>query len=187
MGEMPARVSVLWSRGAPCTAIREIGMDYATLKAELDDLLPFNRLLELRIAALGDGEADVVMAYRKELTNHLGTLHATTIFGSAEAASGYAVSGALLTVIRRARAFAISSSIAYHRFAKSAITAKARTKMAPADIRSALANDSKLEVEVGVEVSDSSGNSVATASFRWMVMLRANPAKVEDFGDKDLL
>ena len=62
-------------------------MDHETIRERLGGAIPLNALLGLVITSIGDGTAEVRLPFRREVTNHVGGVHATAIFGVAEAAS----------------------------------------------------------------------------------------------------
>src|SRR3954471_2321195 len=72
---------------------------YNLLRRRLGEIIPLNKLLGIEITSIGDGVAEARLPFRTEVTNHIGSMHATAIFGLAEAASGGAMSGAFAPVI----------------------------------------------------------------------------------------
>ena len=65
---------------------------YEMLRRRIAEIIPLNKLLGIEIISIGDGVAETRLPFRSEVTNHIGSMHASAIFGVAEAASGCAMS-----------------------------------------------------------------------------------------------
>src|SRR5262249_54973243 len=100
---------------------------YSLLRNKLGEIIPLNRLLGIEVVSIGDGVATARLPFRTEITNHLGTVHATAIFGLAEAASGGAMSGAFAPDILKVRPVASHSAVHFIKIARGDLTAEART------------------------------------------------------------
>ena len=76
---------------------------YEILRRRLGKIIPLNQVLGIEIVSIGDGVAQARLPFRSEVTNHIGSVHATAIFGLAEAASGAALAGAFAPVVMSIR------------------------------------------------------------------------------------
>jgi uncharacterized protein (TIGR00369 family) len=117
---------------------------YGMARRRLADQIPLNDLLGIEILSVGDGVGEARLPFRPEVTNHIGSLHATAIFGVAEAASGCAMTGAFAPVILDVRPVAASAEVQFMKVARSGLVATARTS-APADeLRAQLKSEGKI-------------------------------------------
>lgn len=142
---------------------------YAILRNRLATMVPLNTLLGIDITAVGDGTAEARLPMRKELTNHIGSMHATAIFGLAEAASGGAMSGAFAPVVTTIRPVAASASVEFIKIARDDLIAHAKTEDSPAALRRALAEEGKVAFDVLVDVQDAAGAEIARIRVGWHV------------------
>jgi uncharacterized protein (TIGR00369 family) len=145
---------------------------YALLRRRLGEIIPLNKLLGIEITSVDDGAAEARLPFRAEITNHLGTVHATAIFGLAEAASGGAMSGAFAPDILKIRPVASQSEIRFVKIARGDLTAEARTVQPSAVLRDKLAADGKVSFEVSVKVRDQSEAEIASVAVTWHVSLK---------------
>ena len=68
-------------------------MDYETVRAGLEQAIPYNRHVGLEVLEVGDGTAIVRLPEADVLKNHVGSQHAGALFSAGEAASGGAFVG----------------------------------------------------------------------------------------------
>ncbi len=127
---------------------------YDLLRRRLKDIIPLNQLLGIQIVSIGDGVAEARLPFRTEVTNHIGSMHATAIFGLAEAASGCAVSGAFAPVIMKVRPVAANASVTFSRIARTDLVAHAMTGAPSKELRAELASSGKVVFDVVVNVRD---------------------------------
>lgn len=139
------------------------------LRQRLGEIIPLNTLLGIEMVSIGDGVAEARIPFRREVTNHLGTLHATAIFGVAEAASGAAMAGAFAPVVLRIRAIASHASVSFIKVARTDLTAQAATAAPPQLLRERLAADGKVAFDVHVKLRDGAGTEVAEVTVAWKV------------------
>jgi len=66
---------------------------YGIIRNRMDHVIPLNQLLGIDIVSVGDGCAEAKVALQPQLKNHIGSAHASVVFGVAEAASGAAMAG----------------------------------------------------------------------------------------------
>jgi uncharacterized protein (TIGR00369 family) len=140
---------------------------YDLLRRRLGEIIPLNRLLGIEIVSIGDGVAEARLPFRTELTNHIGSVHATAIFGLAEAASGGAMSGALAPVIMNVRPVAASAKVTFTKVARTELVAHAMITGSAAELRATLAQMGKIVFDVAVSVRDSAGADVAQVTVVW--------------------
>jgi uncharacterized protein (TIGR00369 family) len=136
--------------------------------------IPLNALLGVEIRSVAAGEAEAHLPFRTEMTNHVGSFHATAIFGVAEAASGCALAGALAPVITAIRPVVAGAEVKFLAPARRALTARARlVDGSDADALVAeISSTGRIVVRLAVEVSDEGGNRVAELAFDWHITLR---------------
>jgi uncharacterized protein (TIGR00369 family) len=146
----------------------------------MTEAVPFAGHLGLVISSVGEGEATVRLPDRSELTNHVGSQHAGALFTVAEAASGAAFVGAFAERLSEVTPLAKSAEISYERIAKGPIDAAARLGMAKDEALRTLNAEGKVVFPCEIELTDSSGERVATATVHWHVRLKqpaaADPA-----------
>lgn len=126
--------------------------------------IPYLKPHGLRVTEQTDDRTNVIMPYRDQLTNHVGTLHASALFTIAETAAGlhatHVVPG------NRAIPLLRGATIEYTRRAQSDLTATARMKDgAAADVCAEFEAQGRADAEVEVEVSDADAKAVFKGTF----------------------
>jgi uncharacterized protein (TIGR00369 family) len=144
-------------------------MVYELVRKRINDIIPLNKLLGVEILSIGDGHAEARVPLRSDLMNHIGSAHATLIFGVAEAASGAAMSGALAPSVADIRPVAAQAQITFLKVARSNLTAKAKVNEDTNTLRGKLAEFGKVAFDVSVGVFDDSKNEVAQVIVNWHV------------------
>jgi uncharacterized protein (TIGR00369 family) len=144
-------------------------MSYDIIRKNMASLVPFNTFVGIEIVSLGDGIAEAILPFRREVTNHIETTHASAIFALAEATSGAAMSGAFAPVITAVRPVAIQATIEYLKTARTKTTARAQVLGEPAALRANLENAGKVTFDVWVNVTDDGGTEVARVKVGWHV------------------
>lgn len=147
-------------------------MDFDAIAKGMAMAVPFAGHLNLEIASIAEGEATVVLPERPELTNHVGSQHAGALFTAAETASGAAFVGAFAARMGDVTPLARSAEIAYEKIAKGPITATAKLGIDPVEGLATLDANGKVEFPCEVELTDGTGNRVATATVHWHVRLK---------------
>jgi uncharacterized protein (TIGR00369 family) len=152
--------------------------DFDAIAQGMSEAVPFAAFLGLDIARITDGEAVVILPERAELTNHVGSQHAGALFTVAEAASGAAFLGAFAERLAEVTPLARSAEIAYEKIAKGPIEATARLGVGIDEALAILDREGKVVFPCEIELTDSAGNRVATATVQWHVRLN-QPAAAE--------
>jgi uncharacterized protein (TIGR00369 family) len=142
---------------------------YDIIRRRLGEIIPLNKLLGIEIISIDDGVAEARLPFRAEMTNHLGTVHATAIFGLAEATSGYAMSGAFAPVILRIRPIAARAEVSFSKIARSDIVANGRTARPAEELRAELEAAGRVVFDVVVVVRDDASREVAKVTVAWHV------------------
>ncbi|HSS05184.1 MAG TPA: YiiD C-terminal domain-containing protein [Solirubrobacterales bacterium] len=152
--------------------------DFNAIAQGMTQAVPFAGHLGLEITSITEGEAIVLLPERPELTNHVGSQHAGALFTVAETASGAAFVGAFAERLAEVTPLARSAEISYEKIAKGQIEASAKLGVPAADALATLDAEGKVEFPCEVELADSSGVRVATATVHWHVRLD-KPAAAE--------
>jgi len=152
--------------------------DFDAIAQGMTHAVPFAGHLGLEITRVAEGEAVVVLPERQELTNHVGSQHAGALFTVAETASGAAFVGAFAVRMGEVTPLARAAEISYEKIAKGPIEASAKLGVAPADALATLDAEGKVVFPCEVELTDASGQRVATATIQWHVRLN-KPADPE--------
>ena len=142
---------------------------YDMIKAHLDTAVPFANHVGVRLLEIGDGSASAELEQRKEVSNHIKSMHAGAMFTLGEAASGAAMAGALAPVILDMRPVAATGAIAFKKVAMGTLTAHAKTSRAGAELMQAIKEDGKVAFDVTVDIQDASGDTVVEMSVNWYV------------------
>jgi acyl-coenzyme A thioesterase PaaI-like protein len=152
--------------------------DFDAIAQGMTQAVPFAGFLGLDIASVAAGEATVVLPERADLTNHVGSQHAGALFTVAEAASGAAFVGAFAERMGDVTPLARSAEISYEKIAKGPIEAKARLGVPAAEALATLDAEGKVLFPCEIDLTDASGQRVATATVQWHVRLN-RPAEPE--------
>ena len=101
--------------------------------------------------------------------NHIATQHAGALFTLGEAASGAAMTGALLDRMASLRSVAAQANIAYQKIARGTITAKAKLNKATADIFAEVDETGKALFDVNIALLNEEEQQVAEMTVAWHV------------------
>jgi uncharacterized protein (TIGR00369 family) len=153
-------------------------VDFDVIAEGMTQAVPFAGFLGLEITRVGDGEAVVRLPERAELTNHVGSQHAGALFTAAETASGAAFVGAFADRMGDVTPLARAAEISYEKVAKGPIEASARLGVPKDEALATLDEEGKVVFPCEIELTDSSGQLVATATVQWHVR-RNQPAAPE--------
>jgi uncharacterized protein (TIGR00369 family) len=140
---------------------------FEMIKARLAEAVPFAALAGIELVELGAGRAVARLAQRREVENHLGTLHAGALFTLGEAASGGAMTGAFAERILAIRPVAAEARVTYAKAARGTVTATATVAEPPADLKARLDADGKVKFDVTVDIADEQGQLVAAMTVAW--------------------
>lgn len=147
-------------------------VDFDAIAKGMSMAVPFVGHLGIEITAVGPGEATVRLPSRTELTNHVGSQHAGALFTAAETASGAAFVGAFAVRMGDVTPLARAADINYERIASGPITAHGKLAIDAAEALAVLDREGKVEFPCEVELQDSKGSRVATATVHWHVRLK---------------
>jgi acyl-coenzyme A thioesterase PaaI-like protein len=143
-------------------------MDYDALATGLAGSIPFVKKVGITFSDLGPDGATAVLPDDPEIGNHVGSQHAGGLFTLAETASGGAFVGSFAELLGEITPLAKGASIQYLKLAKGPIEAKASVPD-PDGLKAKLAEEEKIEFQVGVSMTDAEGLEVATAVVDWYV------------------
>lgn len=146
-------------------------VDFDAIAQGMTQAVPFAGHLGLEVTKVAPGEAVVVLPEGHELTNHVGSQHAGALFTAAETASGAAFVGAFAERMGDVTPLARAAEISYEKIAKGPIEATAKLGVPAADALATLAAEGKVVFPCEIELTDSSGQRVATAVVQWHVRL----------------
>jgi uncharacterized protein (TIGR00369 family) len=153
--------------------------DFDAIAQGMTEAVPFAAFLGLDIARIKDGEAVVILPERAELTNHVGSQHAGALFTVAEAASGAAFLGAFAERLAEVTPLARDAEISYEKIAKGPIEATAKLGIGREEALSTLDSEGKVVFPCEIELTDTSGTRVASATVQWHVRLNRATAAAE--------
>jgi uncharacterized protein (TIGR00369 family) len=152
--------------------------DFDAIAKGMTQAVPFAGHLGLEITHVAEGEATVTLPERSELTNHVGSQHAGALFTAAETASGAAFVGAFAERLGDVPPLARAAEISYVKIAKGPIEASAKLGVPAAEALATLDAEGKVIFPCEIELTDASGQRVATATVQWHVRLN-QPAEPE--------
>ena len=147
-------------------------VDLDLIAKSMGTAVPYIGHIGIEVTAMSVGEATALLPDRPELHNHVGSQHAGALFGVAETASGAAFVGAFAARMGDVTPLARSAEIAYSKVARGPIEAKARLTKPAADALATLDAEGRVDFSVEVELTDSEGATVATATVDWNVKLK---------------
>ncbi len=145
--------------------------DFDAIAQGMTEAVPFAGHLGLEITSVGAGEAVVLLPDRAELANHVGSQHAGALFTVAEAASGAAFVGAFAERLGEITPLARGAEISYEKIANGPIEATARLGVPREGALATLDAEGRVVFPCEVELADSEGRRVATATIQWHVRL----------------
>lgn len=143
-------------------------MDYEALRGGMEQAIPFNVHLGLRVLEIGPGLGVVELPEGQHMVNHVGSQHAGGLFSAGEAASGGAFVGTFAERMGDITPLAQRASIDYRRIARGPIVATARLEDAEGRLAE-LDAEGVTRFEVPVELTDGEGEVVATMTVQWNV------------------
>jgi acyl-coenzyme A thioesterase PaaI-like protein len=144
-------------------------MDFEAVRAGLEQAIPFNKHLGLKVVAVSDGSGSVALPDDEQLRNHVGSQHAGGLFSAAEAASGAAFVGAFAERMGEITPLAKAARIEYLKLAKGPITATGTLSEDKASLLERLDADGRVEFPIDVSLTDGDGTEVAKVTVDWHV------------------
>jgi acyl-coenzyme A thioesterase PaaI-like protein len=145
--------------------------DFDAIAQGMTQAVPFAGFLGLEITNISAGEATAVLPERAELKNHVASQHAGALFTVAETASGAAFVGAFAERMGDVTPLARNAEISYEKIAKGPIEAKATLGVDASEALATLDAEGKVVFPCEIELTDTSGQRVATATVHWHVRL----------------
>lgn len=121
-------------------------------------MAPYTGTIRPRVEELREGYARVSMRDRRGVRNHLSSVHAIAMMNLAEVSSGLAL---LYALPDDARAILTGLSIEYQKKGRGTLTAEALVQVP--------ASNERREYEFDSVIRDAAGDTVATATARWLV------------------
>lgn len=149
-------------------------IDFELIARSMATAVPYIAHMGIEVTEMSEGAATAVLPDRPELHNHVGSQHAGALFGVAETASGAAFVGAFAVRMGDVTPLARSAEISYVKVARGQVEAKATLTMPAAEALAKLDQDGRVDFSVEVELTDSEGDVVATATVDWNVRLKAS-------------
>ena len=150
--------------------------DFEAIAKGLTQAVPFAGHLGLEITSVGEGEAVVVLPERPELANHVGSQHAGGLFTAAETASGAAFVGAFAERHRGSDAARPQRRDLLRKAGQGPDQASARLGVAKEEALATLDAEGKVVFPCAIELTDSDGQQVASATVDWHVRLNQPPS-----------
>jgi acyl-coenzyme A thioesterase PaaI-like protein len=144
-------------------------MDFEAVRAGLEQAIPFNKHLGLKVVAVADGSGSVELPDDEQLRNHVGSQHAGGLFSAAEAASGAAFVGAFAERMGEITPLAKAARIEYLKLAKGPITATGTLSEDKVSLLERLDADGRVEFPIDVSLTDGDGTEVARVTVDWHV------------------
>jgi acyl-coenzyme A thioesterase PaaI-like protein len=144
------RLLVLWHRLSPLPG------GHWLFSRLLGHKVPYTGSLRARIDTLMPGRARVLLRERRDLRNHLGSIHAIALANLCELASGLALLTALPEDVR---GIVVRLEIDYLKKARGRLTAEGHANVPPVT--------SELELAVEATVRDAVGDLVAVGQVTW--------------------
>lgn len=144
---------------------------YDVIRSGMSEAVPFAKYLGIELLEVGDGFASARLIQRRDLSNHIGTMHAGALFTLAETASGGAMAGAFVDMIGSLRPVAAEARVAYLKLAKGIISCTATTSEPGEALRRRLRDEQKVVFDVLVDLFNEAGQPVAAMTVSWNVRL----------------
>lgn len=148
-------------------------MDYEAVRAGLEQAIPFNQHVGLKVVEVAEGKGVVELPDDDNLKNHVGSQHAGALFSAAEAASGAAFVGAFAEHLGGITPLAEKAEISYRKLAKGPITAIGTLGEDKAALLGTLESEGRVRFPVEVELTNDDGEAVATMTVGWYVKKNA--------------
>ncbi len=137
-------------------------IDFATIKAQIERAVPFNRHVGVELIEVAEGRAAARLGHADELSNHVGTMHAAALFLVGEFAAAIAFVGAFAPHMEGIRFVARQVEIDYVEAATGSVTASGRYTIPVGKVLNDIASDGRTRTHAESEVRDEAGTLVAT-------------------------
>lgn len=149
--------------------------DLATLAAGMTQAVPLVRTLGIQFLESTAGDAPTVVAElpdQEPLHNHVGGPHAGVLFSLGETASGAVVLSAFADQLAQTVPLAVGATVAYRKLAMGPVRARATLTRPVADVLRELAEGTRPEFDVAVEITDAEGVVTAEMTVTWTLRRR---------------
>lgn len=150
-----------------------MAIDFDAVRAGLEQAIPFNGHLGLKVVAVSEGSGSVRLPEHPSLLNHVGSQHAGALFTAGEAASGAAFVGAFVERMGEITPLAKSASISYRKIAKGPIVATGTLSEPHSALLERLDADGRVVFAIDVSLRDADDLEVATMTVDWHVRKNA--------------
>jgi uncharacterized protein (TIGR00369 family) len=144
---------------------------YDVIRSSMTEAVPFAKYVGVELLEVGDGFARARLVQRRDLSNHISTMHAGALYTLAETASGAAMTGAFIDMIGSLRPVTAEASIRYLKIARDTISCTARTSEPGEALRSRLRDEGKAVFDVVVDLANEQEQPVASMTVSWNVRL----------------
>lgn len=145
---------------------------YDQMRDTISASVPYAKHTGVQLDTLSNGRAEATLPQQDKTLNHIGTQHAGAMFTLGEAASGAAMAGCFASVLTSIRPVAASAEIKYLKIAKGAIKATASVSRSGDDLLAELDEKGRVLFNVGIDMTDGDGQTVAQMTVDWHVSKR---------------
>ena len=147
-------------------------MTFENIKDQFAKQAPFFETVGLVLDHVEAGIARAKINNRKDITNHLGSLHAGALFTLGEGTSGAAVLGAFADIADDIRIVSTKATIDYLHIARGLTHCEARLQEPVDQLRLQLDTEGQVDCLVDVRLMSSSDRDVASMTVAWMILKR---------------
>lgn len=148
-------------------------LDVETVRQMVMDAVPFNRVLGVRVEAVGPERVTLILPESPERLNHVGTTHAAAQFGLGEATAGTMTLLAFNDLQRQGYAPVVTdATVSYRRPARGELHGEATLSAEEqARVRSEIAAGGRPRFRIDVRLSDQQGNTTTELRFEWTLLV----------------
>ena len=132
----------------------------------LSSIVPFVNTVGLTITEVGPGTATAVLDNRKEVQNHIGSVHAGALYTVGESATGAVVLSLFGDLLPNVFIALKSAAVAHSKARPGPLTAIATLAGDAKEVRSGFNSTGKADFDVVVRF-EVEGTEVATVSYTW--------------------
>lgn len=132
----------------------------------LSSIVPFVPYVGLRITEVGPGTATAELPVRKEVQNHIGTVHAGALYTTGESATGAVVLGLFGDLLPGVFIALKGATVRHTKARPGDLIAKAALRGDPGEIRQTFDTEGGVDFEVVVQF-EVDGTEVAKITYTW--------------------
>lgn len=151
-------------------------MPYEKIKHQFVERAPFFGTVGVVLQSVGKGTARAGLDTRKDISNHLGTIHAGALFTLAEGTSGAAVIGAFADIADSIRAVSTQCTISYLNIARGHVVCDAHVREPVESLTTQLEKSGQVECSVDVRVATTTDKDIAKMTATWIILKRRTPS-----------